>query len=350
MEIEQLVRAHIKDLKPYSSARDEFSGSEGTFLDANENPFGSIVGEGFNRYPDPYQYELKEAISEVKKVNVSSIFLGNGSDEPIDLIIRLFCNPRKDKIIITPPTYGMYEVAAEVNEVEIFRVSLSETFQLIPSNILEQATEYTKVLFLCSPNNPSANALDQNHIVQLINDFPGIVVLDEAYIDFCPQYSLIDQLDSFKNLIILQTFSKAWGMAGLRLGMAFSNPEIINYLNKIKPPYNISEVTQQLALTALENVEKKEEFVTGIRKEVEYLQNELENIEIVDKVYPSDTNFLLVKFKDVRKIFEYLIGEKVIVRDRSKLERCEGSLRITAGTRKENNRLIDVLKNYIQNT
>jgi len=346
MNIDQLVRSHIKSLKPYSSARDEYAGSEGIFMDANENPFGSSLEGNYNRYPDPYQADLKKAISDVKKISEKHIFLGNGSDEPIDLIIRLFCNPGKNNIIITPPTYGMYEVAAEINEVEIVRVPLNEEFELKPREILDQVSGNSRLLFLCSPNNPSGNSFRKDDIKFLIREFPGIVVLDEAYIDFCPEKSLLHEIDKYENLIILQTFSKAWGLAGLRLGMAFTHPEIIQYLNKIKPPYNISQVTQQLAMTALKNVGKKESFVTKIMNEVAYLKDELKKYPVVQKIYPSDTNFLLVKFEDTSEVFQYLINQKIIVRDRSNLELCEGTLRITAGTRTENEKFLNALNQY----
>lgn len=317
-------------------------------MDANENPFGSSIKENLNRYPDPYQKMLKTEISRLKDIPADQIFLGNGSDEPIDLIIRLFCNPEIDKIIISPPTYGMYEVAAEINQTGVIRVPLTREFQLQPDEILKYCSRTTKLLFICSPNNPTGNSFDRDQIIRLVSEFTGIVVLDEAYIDFCPEKSLLKMQQDHENLIILQTFSKAWGLAGLRLGMAFASPDIIQYLNKIKTPYNISELTQRLALEAVGNVVRKEKFVNDIRKEIAFLRKKLSKIPLVEKIYDSDTNFLLVKFQNASRVFHFLTDKKIIVRDRSHLELCENTLRITAGTRSENEMLLNVLNKYTQ--
>lgn len=348
--IDKLLRPHIAQLTPYSSARDEYSGKEGVFLDANENPLGSITEENFNRYPDPYQLFLKEHISKIKEVPGSQIFLGNGSDEAIDLLFRAFCNPGKDSIIILPPTYGMYEVSAGINDVAIKRVPLSEDFQLRPQEILEVVDSFTKIIFICSPNNPSGNQMKEAAILQVLKAFDGLVVVDEAYIDFSERASFTQYLDEYPNLLVMQTFSKAWGLASLRLGMAFASIEIIQVLNRIKPPYNISGLTQDTVIAAMDQVDKMKAMVKAILKERDILEDGLKQLSLVKKVHPSDANFLLVKVSEARKVYNYLIEEKIIVRDRSKIILCEDCLRLSVGSPLENKLLLEALKKYITST
>ncbi|HSJ69193.1 MAG TPA: histidinol-phosphate transaminase [Anditalea sp.] len=344
--IEKILRPHIAALQPYSSARDEYSGKEGIFLDANENPFGSISEEDYNRYPDPYQLDIKNKLSAIKNIPANQIFLGNGSDEAIDLLFRAFCTPGKDNVIILPPTYGMYEVSAGINDVKVKKVNLTDDFQLQPQKILDAVDEHTKIIFICSPNNPSGNSLNRADIDVIIKKFDGLVVLDEAYIDFTTETSYIERLGEFQNLMIIQTFSKAWGLASLRIGMAFASVEIIKIINRIKPPYNISGLTQQKVLEALDQVDKKDEMVSRILKEKKYLEDQLSKLSIILHIYPSDANFLLMKVTDAKKIYQYLIDDKIIVRDRSKVILCDECLRITVGTEKENNSLMESLANY----
>jgi histidinol-phosphate aminotransferase len=342
--LRSLLRPHIADLKPYSSARDEFSGSEGIFLDANENPYHSVNKESYNRYPDPYQWKLKEKISKIKGVPVQNIFLGNGSDEPIDLVIRAFCRPALDNIIIMPPTYGMYEVSAGINDVKIKKVLLTESFQINVQETLDAVDSNTKIIFICSPNNPSGNLLKRESILQILEKFSGLVILDEAYIDFCPEATLLLELKKYPNLIILQTFSKAWGMAALRLGMAFASEEIIRILNKIKPPYNISALTQDKSLEMLEHEEAKNNLAENLLNERYRLSKELEKLPLVDIIYPSDANFLLVRMnKEAKNIYDQLVKRGIIVRDRSKVVLCDDCLRISIGTKAENEKLLHEL-------
>ncbi len=345
MEINKLLRPHLRNLTPYSSARDEFQGTAEVYLDANENAFGSTSKDIYRRYPDPYQTELKSRIGEIKDIGIENIFLGNGSDEPIDLLIRAFCNPKTDKIMITPPTYGMYEVSANISDVEIVKVELSEDFMLDTTRILESIDENVKIIFLCSPNNPTGNSIDKRDIIEIVKKTQGLVVLDEAYIDFSPNRSLISELNNYPNLIILQTFSKAWGLAALRLGMAFANPEIIGILNMIKPPYNINGATQELALNAIENEKKMQEMVKYMIAQKKQLISSLIKISSVKKIYPSDANFVLAKVDRAHEIYLKLIDNKVIVRDRSNVALCRDCLRITIGTKEENLKLIESL-NY----
>ncbi len=346
-DIKALLRPHLLTLKPYSSARDEYGGQEGLFLDANENPFGTPgITEAFNRYPDPYQIELKKAIAKVKGIAQNKIFLGNGSDEPIDLLIRSFCQPAVDKILILPPTYGMYEVSAHINQVTLLEVSLTADYQINLPAVLAAIDAHTKMLFICSPNNPTGNLMNRASILELINQFKGLVVIDEAYIDFASEESLLSELDAHPNLVVLQTFSKAWGMAGLRLGMAFASEAIIHILNQVKAPYNINSLTQKSALKILEYAEGKNQWVREILENKEILTKNLEKLDLVEKVFPSDANFLLVKVKDAPSVFHYLIQEKVIVRDRSRVQLCDNSLRITVGTPEENFILIQTLKDF----
>lgn len=338
-ELKELLRPNILTLKPYSSARDEYSGTASVFLDANENPYDT----GYNRYPDPYQNKVKTKISEIKKVPIENIFLGNGSDEPIDLLIRAFCRPGTDNIVAIEPSYGMYNVSAEINDIRINKVLLNDQFQIEADKIINAVNEFTKLIFLCSPNNPTSNNLDKNEIIKVITRFDGIVILDEAYIDFSPGSTLLNDLRNYPNLVILQTFSKAWGLAGIRLGMAFAGKDIISILNKIKYPYNVNELTQQRVLNSLENVSQKDEWVNIIINEREKLKTELEKLSFVEKVYPSDANFLLVKMSNARDKFQYLMNEGVIVRDRSKVTLCNNSLRITVGKPEDNTSLINTL-------
>ncbi len=345
--LEALIRPHLLTLTPYASARDEYSGEEGIFLDANENPFGTPgLKESFHRYPDPYQQLLKKKISEIKNVPASQIFLGNGSDEAIDLLIRAFCRPGVDNLLTFPPTYGMYKVSASINATEVREALLTADYLIDLEKVWVKTDENTKIAFVCSPNNPTANLMQWEAVVELIENFDGLVVVDEAYIDFSPESSFSEYLDQYPNLIVLQTFSKAWGMAGLRLGMAFASEEIIRLLNKIKPPYNINTLTQQKALEALPHVDQKDAFVTQILEQRDWLVKELQTLSLVEKVYPSHANFLLVKVKQAANVFKYLIEEKVIVRDRSNVVLCEGGLRITVGTAEENHILVATLKDF----
>lgn len=343
-DLNSLLRAHIAKLQPYTSARDEYTGKEGVFLDANENPFGSITEQDFNRYPDPYQSALKEEIAKIKGVRPGQIFLGNGSDEAIDLLCRAFCNPGKDNVILLPPTYGMYEVSANINDVEIRKVALTPDFQLQPDKILAAADTNSKILFICSPNNPSANKAKREDILFLLENFKGLVVVDEAYIDFSDEPSLTTELDRFPNLLVMQTFSKAWGLASLRLGMAFASEELIRILNKIKPPYNISGLTQETVLAAIKDKAKVDRMIQDILAEREFLKGELEKLPFVQKIHPSHANFLLVQIPNANQVYDDLIEEKVIVRNRAKVLLCADCLRITVGTRKENIALLEALR------
>jgi histidinol-phosphate aminotransferase len=342
INLDKLVRENIRNLKPYSSARDEYQGDAGVFLDANESPYNTP----YNRYPDPLQRRLKDKIAAVKLVHQENIFLGNGSDEPIDLIIRIFCEPNTDNIVAIDPTYGMYQVAADINNVEYRKVLLDDEFLLDSASLLKSVDQHTKLIFLCSPNNPTGNYLDENEIIKVLNNFDGIVVLDEAYIDFSLKKGFLSRLKDFSNLIVLQTFSKAWGLASIRLGMAFASHPIISLLNKIKYPYNINILTQQFANKALEKTSEKEDWVQCILTNKSLLVEELELIRLVRNVYPSDANFILVKVDDPKMVYEYLIENKIIVRNRSNVALCAGCLRITVGTQEENDLLLKALKKY----
>ena len=345
--LQTIVRQHILSLAPYSSARDEYTGKEGIFLDANENPLGSATPENWNRYPDPYQWEIKEKLAPMKGCRPTQIFLGNGSDEPIDLIIRLTCEPQDDNIIILPPTYGMYEVSAGVNNIEIQKINLTPDYQLDTDRIIASINPKTKLIFICSPNNPTGNVIDRASILRIIENFQqGIVIIDEAYNDFSNEPSFIPVLDNFPNVMVLQTFSKAWGLAALRLGMAFASEDLIKLLNKIKYPYNINGLTQKALLENIGNIDFVEKSVKTLTQNREFLGFELEKLSIVTKVFPSDANYLLVKFTEAKKVFDYLIEHKTIVRDRSKVVLCEDSLRISVGTASENEQLINHLNKY----
>lgn len=345
-DIENIVRSNIRNLKPYSSARSEFHGEAQVFLDANENSFGSPLPQNYNRYPDPLQLELKEKLSNIKGVPAKNIFLGNGSDEAIDLLFRIFCEPGHDNVIICPPTYGMYEVSANINNVALKRIPLLPNFELDVEGILEKMNSQSRLLFVCSPNNPTGNSLNPDDVELLVQKFTGIVVVDEAYINYSKKPSLIKWLTEYPNLVILQTFSKAWGLAALRLGMAFASEAIIEYMNKVKPPYNINLATQQLGLSALDNINWVNEHIRQTVTEREKLVKEMKSLPVVEKLYATDANFFLAKVNDPKRVYNYLVSKGIIVRDRSKITLCEGCLRITVGTPEENNLLIDVLKHY----
>jgi len=336
----QLLRPHIAGIKPYTSARAEYSGEGAIMLDANENPYGSVLPDELNRYPDPLQKKLKEKLAILKGVSVDQTFLGNGSDEPIDLLIRAFCEPGKDNIIILPPTYGMYVAAASINNVETRTANLLPGFQPDISAIHELTDNHTKILFICSPNNPTGNAIHSEEIKVLLDTFPGVVVIDEAYIDFSEHKSWLQHLDQYPNLVVLQTFSKAWGMASIRLGMAYTQPALIDILNKMKAPYNISGITQSLALEALDKEVNKNAFVREILAQRAILAYHLSLIEGVEHVFPSDANFLLIRVKNADKLYQYLTEKGVVVRNRSREPLCENCLRVTVGNSLENEQLL----------
>lgn len=338
-ELEKLVRENIKRHAPYSCARDDYKGHEGIFLDANENPFGNL-----NRYPDPYQKELKAEICRIRMKAEEELFLGNGSDEIIDLAFRIFCIPGKDKAMIFPPTYGMYEVSASINDTGVIKIPLREDFHLNVTEARKHLSDPAlKIIFFCSPNNPTGNSMNISDMEEIISEFPGIVLVDEAYSDFSDKPSLITKIKLYPNLIVMQTFSKALGLASVRIGMAFSNPRIIQYFNRIKPPYNISTVNQVTAMKKLGERITTIEQVKVIKSERERLRKELESTDKVRFIYPSDSNFLLVKVDDADYLYEYLTGKGIIVRNRSSV--ADNCLRITVGTKDENNRLIEELKN-----
>jgi histidinol-phosphate aminotransferase len=345
-DINNILRENIKNLTPYSSARDEFQGEASVYLDANENAFGSPLEENYNRYPDPLQYDVKKRLSEIKGVPPRNIFLGNGSDEAIDILVRAFCNPGVDNVILVPPTYGMYEVSANINDIKIKKVPLTEDFQLNLEGIAEAVDNHTKLIFVCSPNNPTGNSMNRDDVETLLANFNGIVVVDEAYINFSRQKTFIQELTEYANLVVLQTLSKAWGLAGLRVGMAFASEEIIEVMNKVKPPYNINDASQQLALKALQNIDQVNYWIKETLVQRDKLVLELKDYEFVIDIYPSDANFILVKTTDAKSIYTYLVQQGIIVRDRSKVTLCEGCLRITVGTPAENNILLKALENY----
>jgi len=343
--INDILRNNIKNLTPYSSARDEFQGEASVYLDANENAFGSPLDEQYNRYPDPLQYNVKKRLMEIKGVPIRNIFLGNGSDEAIDILFRSFCNPGVDNVIIVPPTYGMYQVSANINDVEARKIHLTADYQLNMEGIAEAIDERTKMIFICSPNNPTGNSIERSDVETLLANFNGIVVVDEAYINYSRQKTFIQELTEYGNLVILQTLSKAWGLAGLRLGMAFASEEIIEVMNRVKPPYNVNEATQQLVLKALQNVDQVNHWIKQTLLERDKLVLALKEFDFVLDIYPSDANFILVKTTDAKSIYNHLVGRGIIVRDRSKVELCEGCLRITVGTPEENIILLEQLEN-----
>ncbi|GGF08301.1 histidinol-phosphate transaminase [Hymenobacter cavernae] len=347
MVIENLVRPNIRAMKPYSSARDEFEGEAHVMLDANENSLGSAGPERFNRYPDPHQRAVKAALAPLKNVAPEQIFLGNGSDEAIDLLVRLTCVPGQDSILILPPTYGMYEVAANLNDVAMERLPLTADFQLSPEIVAQVVASKAKLVFICSPNNPTGNLLYADAVEEILRGFGGLVIVDEAYADFTTAPSWTTRLAEFPNLVVMQTFSKAWGLAGLRLGMAFASPEIIGYLNKIKPPYNISEATQQHALAALQDAERFEAMRTGLLKGRDWLAERLPSVGIVEEVFPSDANFLLARFRpDATAVYDYLLEKGIVVRNRTTQPGCAGCLRLTVGTPAENEALLTALQEF----
>ncbi|MBO9594043.1 MAG: histidinol-phosphate transaminase [Niabella sp.] len=351
--LEYLVRENIKNLAPYSTARHEFSGEASVMLDANENAIGSPVTLDvneqhalLNRYPDPVQTKLKQRISAIKGLLVEHIFTGNGSDEAIDVLIRIFCEPGFDNIITLPPTYGMYGVAAAINNVKVKEVPLNADFQMDIQAIADAVDEYTKIIFICSPNNPSGNSIARQDIEMILNNFDGIVVVDEAYINYAKQKTLSLQLTDHPNLVVLQTLSKAWGLAALRLGMAFASREIIQLMNNVKYPYNINIATQELALQGLQNVDQVNTWIRNCIEQRSWLESELSQLSYTQKVYPSDANFLLVKMTGANEIFKYLQQKGIIVRNRSSVPGCADCLRITVGTENENRILMDTLKAY----
>lgn len=346
-DLDKITRENIKNLKPYSSARNEYKGKQGIFLDANENSFGSPLPVNYNRYPDPLQLDVKEKLGKIKGLPTQNIFLGNGSDEAIDILFRAFCNPGVDNVIICPPTYGMYEVSANINDVKVIKVPLTpDEFQLDTPNILKAINKNSKLIFICCPNNPTGNGVKWDSVKTILENFEGIVVIDEAYINFARYRSLIPELLNYPNLIILQTLSKAWGLAGLRVGMAFASEPIIDIFNSIKPPYNINSVSQKLALEALDNTDKINNWIKTIVEEREILITEISKLSFVLRVYPSEANFILIKVKDAIAAYNYLVSKEIIIRDRSKVELCEGCLRITIGTKEENKLLLNTLKQY----
>ena len=345
MNIDKLLRENIRSLQPYSCARNEFKGEASVYMDANENPYNAP----FNRYPDPLQWEVKEKISALKNVPVENIFLGNGSDEPIDLLFRAFCEPRIDNVVAIEPTYGMYKVSASINDIEYRNVLLDENFQLSAEKLLSACNIYTKIIWLCSPNNPTGNTLDGEEIKKVLNEFDGIVVLDEAYIDFASDGSYTEFLTEYPNLIILQTFSKAWGSAAIRLGMAFASAEIISVLNKIKYPYNVNVLTQKQALIALGNAKQVKDWIKILLSERTKLIENLKQFSFVQHIYPTDANFILVKVDDANKFYNYLVEKSIIVRNRNSVSLCLGCVRITIGTPNENQVLLNEVSKFVTN-
>jgi len=345
--LDSLVRPNLRDMKPYSSARDEFQGEAQVMLDANENSLGSAGPDQFNRYPDPLQRAVKQELAQLKAVRPEQIFLGNGSDEAIDLLVRLTCVPGHDSLLILPPTYGMYEVAANLNDVRVERLQLTPDFQLSPEIVADVLASDAKIVWLCSPNNPTGNLLHAGYMEEILRGFRGLVVVDEAYADFAAAPSWTTRLAEFPNLVVLQTFSKAWGLAGLRLGMAFASPEIIGYLNKIKPPYNVSEATQRFALQALRDADRFEALRQQLLVGRDWLAERLPALPIVAEVFPSDANFLLVRFHpDATAVYDFLVARGIIVRNRTTQPGCAGTLRLTVGTPAENELLLQALREF----
>ncbi|MDQ3322841.1 MAG: histidinol-phosphate transaminase [Acidobacteriota bacterium] len=345
-DLDELVRENIKNLTAYSSARKEFSGAATIFLDANENSFGSPLPENYNRYPDPLQTAIKQKIAGWNNIKPTEIFVGNGSDEAIDLLFRIFCRPQTDNVLICPPTYGMYEVSAEINDIKIKRANLTEDFRLDLTAINNAIDANTKLLFICSPNNPTGNCFRREDILKLAQDFHGIVVVDEAYIHFSDEKSIVAELMNLPNLVVLQTFSKAWGLAGLRVGLAFADEKIIRLFNRVKPPYNVSEIAQKAILKAFENEREVEKTIAEIVAEREKLVENLKVFSFITKIYPSDANFVLVKTTDAERTYRFLLDEKIVVRNRNNVELCFGCLRITVGAPDENRSLLKSLKKY----
>lgn len=347
-DLDKLIRENIKNLKPYSSARHEFTGKASVFLDANENAYGSPLPEKFNRYPDPLQWQLKFQLSRIKGVPAENIFIGNGSDEVIDLAFRIFCNPGVDNAIICPPTYGMYEVSADINDVATKKVNLTPDFQLDVEGILDAIDANTKLLFICSPNNPTGNNMNREDVEILLNNFPGIILIDEAYINYSKQKTFIQELTEYPNLIVMQTLSKAWGLAALRLGLCYASMDIIDIFNKVKPPYNVNEASQQLGLEALQDTATVNTWTKQVVEERNNFATQIQQLPFVEKIYPSDANFILVKVKDANHLYDYLSSNEVIVRNRNKDVNCNNCLRITIGTPEENKTLLNLLNTYNQ--
>jgi histidinol-phosphate aminotransferase len=347
--VDKIIRPHLKALVPYSSARDEYTGNQGIFLDANENAIGSIGLGHWNRYPDPYQREIKMLLANSRKLDEEQVFIGNGSDEPIDLLIRAFCDPGTDEIVIFPPTYGMYKVSATVNNVSVREILLNDDLSIDTEALRKQISSKSKIVFVCSPNNPTGNLIKSEQVAEILELAPGLVVVDEAYIDFSTEPSWTSRLQEHENLVVLQTFSKAWGLASLRVGMAFASPGIIAVMTKIKPPYNVSGPVQEMIINALRYPDVKRSWVDRLLTERGKLRDALVDLPIVEKVFPSDGNFLLVRFQEAKTVFRLLLKNKVIVRDRSSQPLCENCLRITVGTDHENQRLLQLLTNFETN-
>jgi histidinol-phosphate aminotransferase len=341
--LEQLTRPNIWNLAPYSSARNEYAGREArVFLDANENPYN----QPFNRYPDPLQLELKKRLSTVKGVPEDCIFLGNGSDEAIDLPYRCFTRPGIDNVVAMEPTYGMYKVCADINDVEYRPVLLDEHYQITADRLLAACDDNTKIIWICSPNNPTGNSIQREEIIKVINSFEGLVIVDEAYSDFSAERPLRLELQQYPNLIVLNTFSKAWGCAAIRLGMAFAQPAIIDIYNKVKYPYNVNQLTQQQALEALKDPYEVDKWVKMLMQERSRMMQNIALLPITQKVYPTDANFFLVKVTDAQKIYNYLVDKGIIVRNRNRVQLCQNCLRITVGNKSENNELLAALRQY----
>ena len=345
-DIDKIVRQNIEKLKPYSSARSEYRGEAEVFMDANENAYGSPLHENYNRYPDPLQWALKKELSKIKGVPPQNIFIGNGSDEVIDIAFRIFCNPGQDNVIICPPTYGMYKVCADINDVEAKEVLLTEDFQLNVQEVLNAVDANTKLLFICSPNNPTGNDMNRMDIELLLNNFPGIVLIDEAYINFSRQKTFIQELTEYENLIVMQTLSKAWGLAALRLGLGFASEKIIDLFNRVKPPYNVNLSSQQLGIKALANIKEVNANIINTIQQRNWVHDQLQQFNFVQIIYTSDANFILVKVDDADKLYQYLLLNRIIVRNRSREPRCNNCIRITIGTKQENEKLINTLKSY----
>ncbi len=353
-DIENIVRKNIKELAPYTTARHEYVGEAEVYLDANENAFGTPVplnlagglAVQFNRYPDPMQDKLKLKISSIKGLPTQNIFIGNGSDEAIDVLLRIFCEPRFDNIIICPPTYGMYKVCANINDIQIKEVPLNENFQLDIAGIAAATNAHTKMIFICSPNNPTGNSMDRANVETILNTFSGIVVIDEAYINYSKQKTFVSALTEHTNLVIMQTLSKAWGLAGLRVGMAFASAALINYMNKVKYPYNINGAAQQLALQALDNINQINTWTVNAIQERDALVLKLLENKLCENLYNSDANFILVQFKNAKALYQYLCSKAIIVRDRSNVQNIENCLRITIGTAAENEQLFIQIQNF----
>lgn len=342
MNLKEIVRPNIWNLKPYSSARNEFKGDASVWLDANENPYN----EPYNRYPDPLQQQVKERIAQIRDVKPGNIFLGVGSDECIDLAYRVFCEPAKDNVVAISPTYGMYEVCADINNVEYRKVSLDENFDFDPDELLAAADDNTKIIWLCSPNNPSGNAFDIEKIKSVCRNFKNIVIVDEAYIDFSEKGSMLEFIDEMPNVIVMQTFSKAWGSASVRLGMAFASDDIISLYNKVKYPYNINLLTQKYALDMLARHGEIVDWVSKLLANRDVLSDDVKGLKYVQRVYPSDANFLLLKVDDADDLYNFLCGKGIIVRNRNRVEKCLGCIRITVGESAENDELLAALKEY----